>query len=79
MVENIGSSPDIVGTASFSALSAGLTSGINLDTFGGSLEGVDWAHQLLFEVAGFGSHLTLEGIGQLNGEKIVGNITIYLP
>ena len=53
---------DIVGTASFSALSAGLTSGINLDTFGGSLEGVDWAHQSLFEIAGFGSHLTVAGL-----------------
>ena len=53
---------DIVGQASFSAISAGLTTGIDIETFGGSFEGVGWANDSLFEVAGFGSHLTVAGL-----------------
>ncbi|MHA3914408.1 DUF637 domain-containing protein [Halovulum sp. GXIMD14793] len=49
----------IVGAASFSALSAGLTSGINLETFGGSFDGIDWATD---PVLGFGDKLTVANL-----------------
>ncbi|MDX8350525.1 filamentous hemagglutinin N-terminal domain-containing protein [Cognatiyoonia sp. IB215446] len=52
---------DILGEASFSAVSAGLTSGVNLDTFGGSFEGMAWAETSLFQAAGFGSQFTVAG------------------
>ncbi|MEJ6405104.1 two-partner secretion domain-containing protein [Yoonia sp. 2307UL14-13] len=48
----------IVGAASFSGLSAGLTSGINLDTFGGSFEGMAWAETAY----GFGDGLTFANL-----------------
>ncbi|WP_341368896.1 filamentous hemagglutinin N-terminal domain-containing protein [Yoonia sp. BS5-3] len=55
---------DVVGQASFSAISAGLTTGVNLDTFGGSFEGVGWANESLFQTAGlgFGSELTFAAL-----------------
>ncbi|WP_400083114.1 filamentous hemagglutinin N-terminal domain-containing protein [Yoonia sp. R78084] len=44
----------IVGQASFSALSAGLTSGVNLEQLGGDWEGMAWAEESI----GFGDNLT---------------------
>ncbi|MEJ6405108.1 cytidine deaminase-like fold-containing protein [Yoonia sp. 2307UL14-13] len=52
----------IVGAASFSGLSAGLTAGVDIETFGGSFDGMDWANTSAFDVAGFGSHLTVAGL-----------------
>ncbi len=53
---------DILGQASFSAVSAGLTSGVDIETFGGSFKGMEWANTSLFDATGFGSQLTVAGL-----------------
>ena len=45
----------IVSQASFSALSAGLTSGVNASTFGSDIANAEWAKKSLFSYAGFGT------------------------
>lgn len=45
---------EILGAAAFAAVSAGLTAEINLDSFGGSFDGAEWANTSAFKAIGFG-------------------------
>ncbi|MEL6837867.1 MAG: filamentous hemagglutinin N-terminal domain-containing protein [Pseudomonadota bacterium] len=50
---------DVVGAAGRAGITAGVTSGINADTFGADFEGIAWANTSPFRVVGFGEKLTI--------------------